>query len=311
MKIIIAGGTGFIGKALVDRLLGDNHTVVVLTRNVAAGKSSWRPTSSFLPQASPVFEQWDAYTVGTWSNHVDGADAVINLTGELIAGKRWTQKQKEKILTSRVTATRAIVNAIERATKKPSVLINASAVGYYGNVPEGEVTESFPCGSDFLAGVCRKWEEAALIAQQYGVRVVTPRFGVVLSRDGGALQRMMIPFRLFAGGYLGTGTQWFPWIHRDDLINAMLFSLQHSSLSGAVNFVAPHAVTMKEFCKTLGEAMHSPSWTFVPSFVLRILLGEMAEMLLTGQKVIPKKLLDEGFKFLYSELSQALKEAVK
>lgn len=302
MNIVIAGGTGFIGKALVERLLNDNHNVVVLTR---------KPKLHATSHPSPVFEQWDARTVTQWHQHFNNADAVINLTGEMIAGRRWTKKQKEKILNSRVNATRAIVTAIEQAEKKPSVFINASGVGYYGNVPEGDVTESFPAGNDFLARVCQQWETAALAAQQYGVRVVTPRFGVVLGSGGGALPRMMMPFRFFAGGYLGSGKQWFPWIHRDDVINAMLFLIQDNSLSGAVNFVAPDAVTMKEFCKTLGKIMHSPSWTFVPSFVLRIALGEMAEMLLTGQKVVPKKLLEAGFEFLYPKLEDALENVVK
>jgi uncharacterized protein (TIGR01777 family) len=256
-------------------------------------------------------EQWDATSPGPWEKHVDGADAIINLTGELISGKRWTAQQKEIILNSRVSATLALVNAIGRASKKPSLLINFSAVGYYGNVPSGEVPESLPPGDDFLAVVCQQSETAAQKAEQHGVRVVTPRIGIVLGEDGGALKRLLLPFKIFAGGYLGTGQQWMPWIHRDDLIRALAFIIKSPQLNGAVNFAAHDAVNMKAFCKTLGKVLGSPSWTFVPAFILRLGLGEMADMLLTGQRVIPKYLLSAGFTFNYPTLKSALKSILE
>ena len=302
MKIIVAGGTGFIGTPLITRLLRDGHAVTVLTRSPKKIVSSHNSLSAV---------QWDAKTQGGWVGVVDGADAIINLTGELIAGKRWTRRQKDVILASRVESTRALVTAIEHAQKKPSVLINNSAVGFYGDVPDGDVSETAPAGTDFLAQVCLNWEAEALVAKKFGVRVVTPRLGVVLAPRGGALARLVVPFRFFAGGYVGTGRQWFPWIHIDDLIGGFVFLLAHPSVEGPVNFVAPHAVTMKEFARTLGEVMHRPSWTSVPSFVLRIALGEMAEMLLTGQRVIPQKLLEAGYRFEYATANGALTDILK
>lgn len=298
MTIIVTGGTGFIGNALVERLLQERHNVILLTRNPVKVQS--RPNLRM--------EKWDAKTIGPWEEVVHSADAVINLAGEIIAGKRWTKRQKEVILGSRVDATRVLVRAIEQASKKPSLLVSASAVGYYGSVPLGDVPESFPRGSDFLADVCGRWEEEALAAAKSGVRVVTPRLGVVLAHDGGALARMLLPFKLFVGGPFGDGKQWFPWIHRDDVVEGILFLLRSSTISGAVNFVAPEPLTMKEFSRRIGGILRRPSWAPVPSLALRILLGEMADMLLTGQRVIPKKLTDAGYVFRYPSLTEALRE---
>jgi uncharacterized protein (TIGR01777 family) len=302
MNIILAGGSGFIGKALTARLLADGHTVTLLTRD---------PSRVAAPSASLRVQQWDAATVGPWGGSVDGADAVINLTGELISAKRWSPAQKALIRSSRISSTRAVVQAIGAASKKPSLLINASAVGYYGDVPSGDVPESFPAGRGFLAEVCREWEEAAFAAQAHGVRVVTVRLGVVLAPDGGALAKMLLPFRLFAGGPIGTGRQWFPWIHRDDVVAGILFLLRTPTVSGPVNFAGPEAVTMKEFCSTLGAAMGRPSWAPVPAPVLRIALGEMAGMILGGQRVVPKKLTAAGYTFRYPTVGAALREILR
>ncbi len=294
----MAGGTGFIGNALVERLLHERHSITLLTRNPSKVQS----------RTNLRIEKWDAKTIGPWGTMVDGADAIVNLTGEIIAGKRWTKRQKEVILGSRIDATRALVKSIEQASKKPALLISASAVGYYGSVPSGDVPESFPPGTDFLAGICGRWEEEAFAATMFGVRVVTPRLGVVLADDGGALARMLLPFKLFIGGHLGDGKQWFPWIHRDDVVEGMLFLLQSSVISGPVNFVAPEPLTMKEFSRTIGGILRRPSWAPVPAFALRILMGEMADMLLTGQRVIPKKMMDAGYVFRYPALTSALGE---
>jgi uncharacterized protein (TIGR01777 family) len=299
MNIILAGGSGFIGKALTARLLADGHSVTLLTRD---------PARVHVSGSALRVQQWDAATVGAWGASVDGADAVINLTGELISGKRWSPAQKELIRSSRISSTRAIVQAIGAATKKPSLLINASAVGYYGDVPSGDVPESFPAGRGFLAEVCQEWESSAYAAQAHGVRVVTPRLGVVLAPDGGALAKMLLPFRLFVGGPIGSGRQWFPWIHRDDVVAGILFLLRTPTVSGPVNFAGPEAVTMKEFCRALEAAMGRPSWAPVPAPILRIMLGEMAGMILGGQRVVPKKLSGAGYTFRYPTVGAALRE---
>ncbi len=297
MNIIVAGGAGFIGTALVTRMLREGHRVTVLTRSphkVASAGANLRAV------------QWDARTAGPWADAVNGADAIVNLAGELIAGKRWSPRQKDRIINSRVESTRTLVEAIERARTKPSVLINMSAVGYYGSVPDGEVSESAPAGSDFLSLVCQKWEAEALAAKASGVRVVTPRVGVVIASNGGALTRLVTPFRFFAGGYVGTGRQWFPWVHINDVIGGFLFMVNSPALEGAVNLVAPEALTMRAFTNVVGEVMHRPSWTSVPSFALRMALGEMSEMLLTGQRAVPRKLLDAGFVFEFATARAAL-----
>ncbi|HXV27988.1 MAG TPA: TIGR01777 family oxidoreductase [bacterium] len=303
MKIILTGGTGFIGKALLDRLLELEHRVVLLTRNPMQGK--------FLLKGYGEAQQWDGETEGPWTNHFESADAVINLAGESIVAKRWTTQQKARIISSRIKATKAIANAIAKAGKKPAVFVNASAMGYYGNVENGDVTESDPHGTGFLAETCEQWESQAREAEKSGVRVVLTRIGIVLEKNGGALQRMLLPFRFFMGGHLGSGKQWFSWVHREDIVEAIIFLLNQPTVSGPVNLVSPNPVTMKEFCKTLGKVMGRPSWAPVPAFMLRLLLGEMSEMLLTGQRVIPKKLQDAGYRFKYPNLEDALRAILK
>jgi len=299
MKIIVGGGSGLIGSALIKELALQKHSVVLLSRN---------PDRVRIAGSIQVV-RWDSSTVGDWVDIFDGADAVINLTGEPIAGRRWTSAQKHKILSSRNDSTRAIVSAIEQAKRKPSVLMNASAVGYYGNVPEGIVEEDHPRGSGFLSDVCEQWEKDALRAQEFGVRVVLLRTGIVLEKNGGALQKLLLPFKLFVGGTLGSGKQWFPWIHLQDEVSAILYALQNEQIIGAVNLSAPEPVRMAEFCNMLGKILYRPSWLPVPEFVLRLILGEMAKPLLfDGQRAIPKKLVDAGFKFQFPNLESALRE---
>ncbi|MBI4429789.1 MAG: TIGR01777 family protein [Ignavibacteriales bacterium] len=301
MKIVITGGSGFLGTALVKRLTDTNHSLVILSRNPQKAKGK-------LPVNVHV-DYWDAMTSGSWIQHVDGAEAIINLTGESLGGKRWTKKQKEILLSSRIQSTRGIVEALSNAKTKPKVLINQSAVGFYGDVPAGDVTESHPKGNDFLGDVASQWENEARKAEVLGIRVVTPRTGVVLDRKGGALPRLLLPFSMFVGGPLGSGMQWFPWIHLEDEIGALVFALENSKLSGPVNLTAPEPVTMKDFCSALGKAMHRPSWAPVPGFALKILVGEMAgPLLLGGQKVIPKKLQESGYVFKFPRLESALED---
>ena len=299
MKIILTGGTGFVGKALIPHLVEAGHRVVLLTRH--SGKMTWM-NKRFVTEA-----HWDGKHLGDWAKEIDGADAVINLAGESIAAKRWAVAHKKHILDSRVNATKAIVDAIRQANQKPSVLINASAVGFYGNVENGDVTESSPKGTGFLSDTCDAWEKEARAAESLGVRVVILRLGVVLGEGGGALSKMIPPFKMFIGGPLGSGRQWFPWVHREDVAGVINFSLTHLKLSGPVNVTVPDPVNMKQFCTELGKAMHRPSWAPVPAFVLKLMLGEMSEMLLTGQKAVPKKLGECGYLFHYSSLEEALK----
>ncbi len=299
MKIIIAGGSGLIGRKLISALLIKKHEITLLSRSPEKFKKDF-------PELHIEF--WDAKTNGNLIILMEGCDVVINLIGESIASKRWSRKQKQKIFSSRINSTRAIIEAIRQVNNKPSVLINASAVGFYGNRLEGEVTEEYPKGMGFLADVCAKWEEEALTAIKLAVRVVLLRTGIVLDKNNGALKKLLFPFKLFLGGSIGSGAQWFPWIHLQDEINAILFSIENNQINGPINLTAPQPVRMKEFCKILGNVMQRPSWLNVPSFILKLALGEMAEsLLLHGQKVIPKKLIDSGFEFQFPELQDALK----
>ncbi|MGA9364725.1 MAG: TIGR01777 family oxidoreductase [Bacteroidota bacterium] len=303
MTILVAGGTGFIGDVLVRQLLGEGHTVVLLSRRPQPVKNVERK----LVQV----EEWDGETIGSWVDRLENVDGIINLAGASIDAKRWTEARKAVLVTSRIESTRALVSGIRLMKKRPAVLVNASAVGFYGDVESGDATESRPAGNDFLAGLCRRWEEEAQKAEELSVRVVQLRFGVVLEKGGGALEKMILPFRLFVGGPLGSGSQWFPWVHRDDVIGAIIFSLQNPNISGPVNVSAPNQVTMREFSQALGKTMHRPSWARVPAFVLRIVLGEMGGTVLTGQRAVPRKLEDAGFAFRYPRLDEALRAIVK
>ncbi|MBL7995029.1 TIGR01777 family oxidoreductase [bacterium] len=299
MKIVLAGATGFIGNKLIEKILADGHQVVLLTRN--PGKS----INQFATSVTAL--QWDARSPGDWYSSINGSDAVINLAGESLAAKRWSKSQKQLLRSSRIDATKVIVQAIEKASVRPSVLINASAVGYYGHVHEDIVTELYPASTDFLGTLSENWEQEAHRADKLGVRVACVRIGIVLGEGGGALEKMVLPFQFFVGGPLGSGKQWFPWIHRDDVIGSIRFVLVNDKISGAVNLTAPNPVTMNDFCKTLGKVLHRPSLMRVPGFVLKLAVGEFAKYLLTGQKAVPEKLLKNGYSFVYSDLEKALR----
>lgn len=303
MKIVIAGGTGFIGTRLIQALLPMGHQVVLLSRKELSAPSA---DSN---QLQTVL--WDGAAQGEWSQSLSGADAVVNLCGESIASKRWTSAQKEKLRSSRILPTRAIVQAIKQASIKPKTLINVSAVGFYGSVDEGEVDERYEKGDGFLADLCSEWEDAAVEARQAGVRVVLPRIGIVLEAGEGALAKMIPPFKWFIGGPLGSGKQWFPWVHIDDLIGMILFSIKNEEAAGPFNATAPHPARMRDFCRSLGKVLDRPSWAPVPGFVLRALLGEMADMLLGGQRAIPFRMLNWGFSFRYPILESALISILK
>lgn len=296
MRIVLAGGTGFLGSALRRSLEAAGHEVAVLTR---------RP--SVVPLGVSVV-RWDGKTLSGWAGKLEGADAVINLCGSSIA-RRWTPPVKEDILRSRVEPTRALVGAIERCLRRPKLLINASAVGYYGEGGEKDLTEESPAGEGFLAEVCRQWEEAAVGAEAFGTRVVRLRLGVVLGPKGGILARMAPPFQLFIGGPLGSGKQWLPWIHLDDVIGVIDRALHDLDLAGPVNVVAPQPVRMDQFCRELGHALRRPSWARVPVFVLRgLMLGEAADVALVSQRVLPRKLEAAGYSFRRGVLRDALEQ---
>lgn len=297
MNIVLAGGTGFIGKALREALIARGDQVTLLTRDAAAASASWGLMKAAL---------WDGKTGGDWTKAVDGADAVINFSGEKVDEGRWTAERKLVLTKSRLDSTRALVAAIAAAKKRPQTLLNASAVGYYGAAPQGMMTESSPQGADFLAALCGQWEREAFAAEKLGVRVATLRLGVVLGEDGGALAKMALPFKLFLGGPLGDGRQPLPWIHRDDVVGAVLFLLGHEKVFGPVNLVAPQALTNAEFAAALGRALHRPCWATAPAFLMRLAIGEMADMILRGQRVEPRRLLGAGYTFEHPTADGAL-----
>ncbi|MFO0731513.1 MAG: TIGR01777 family oxidoreductase [Nitrospiraceae bacterium] len=303
MKIIVAGGTGFLGRALVTALSRQGHEVLVLSR---------RPDSSGASFSSSVHTiGWDASWPGPWTESFSSVDAVINLAGEPIANGRWTRTRKETIRSSRICATRGIVDALRVHSTKPCTLVNASGIGYYGPSQGEIVQETAEPGSGFLADLCVDWEREACRAEALGVRVVRLRIGMVLEKDGGALPRMMVPFKLFVGGPMLPGDQWISWIHRADLIRLIEWVLVTPSVAGAVNAVAPDPVPMSRFCSVLGEVLHRPSWLPVPEWALKTGLGELGSLMTTGQRVMPTVALEGGFQFRFPTVESALRAVLK
>ncbi len=298
MRIVIAGATGFIGQALCRDLYAD-YELVALSRDV-------RKAGRILEERARVAE-WDGRTTSNWAREVDGAHAVVNLAGESIAEGRWNRFKKDSITQSRVHSARALVEAIKAAKDRPGAMIQASAIGYYGPHPEADVDEDTPAGKGFLADVCRKAEVAAGCSEIYGTRCIALRTGVVLGTGGGALPRLITPFRYHLGGYLGNGKQWFSWISLRDEIRAIRFLIESNQAQGPFNLTAPEAVTMRDFCRFLGETLGRSAWTAVPGPILRLVAGEMAEeTLLASQKVLPKRLLEARFKFKDADAKRAL-----
>jgi uncharacterized protein len=306
MKVAIAGATGFVGSRLVERLTKENNHVVVLTRNAANAQRVF-PRSSF-PNVEIVKSTLTA--TGEWQNSISGCDGVVNLSGEPIAEGRWSPARKQEILNSRKLSTAKIVEAITNANPKPNVLVNASAIGFYGTSETATFDETSSPGKDFLAEVCQVWEHEAQQVKNAGVRLVILRLGIVLG-DGGALGKMITPFKLFAGGPLGSGKQWFSWIHLDDIVNLIIQALTKTDMEGVYNATAPNPVRMEQLCQTMGKVMGRPSWLPVPSFALEALLGDGAIVVLEGQQVMPKRTLSSGFSYQYPNLEPALAEIIK
>jgi uncharacterized protein (TIGR01777 family) len=293
VKIVVAGGTGFLGEPLVRRLVARGDDVTVLSRNpanVAVGRGV----------------QWDARTQGTWSNDVAQADVVINLAGENIGDGRWTQARKKRLVDSRLNATHAVVEALHRAPVRERALINASAVGLYGNRGDETLDENAARGSGFLAELVERWESAAHEADD-AARLVLIRFGVVLAPDGGALKKLLLPFKLGVGGPVGNGRQWMSWIDRADALGLIEWAIDTPSARGAYNATAPEPLRNRDFARVLGRALHRPAIVPAPAFALRLIFGEMAEeVLLAGQRAVPRRAMDEGFSFAHSTLGASL-----
>jgi len=303
MRIVIAGATGFIGRALCRDLAGD-HEVVALSRDA-------RRAAGVLGSDARIVE-WDGRTTSGWAREVTGAAAVVNLAGENVASERWSRAVMNSIRQSRVHSTRAILDALEGAGDKPGVFVQGSAIGYYGSCGDETLDEGSSAGEGFLADVCKEVEAIAARSEAMGVRSVTLRTGVVLGQGGGALPKLMRPFRFYVGGHIGSGRQWFSWISLRDEVRAIRFLLEANDARGAFNLTAPEPVTMKAFCRTLGEVMGRVAWTVVPGPVLRLLAGRMAdEVLLSGQRVIPKRLKEAGFAFEHSAAGEALAAIIR
>jgi uncharacterized protein (TIGR01777 family) len=306
MRIVITGGAGFIGRALAAVLAAAGYDVVALSRNPA--KAAGLP-------AGVRAERWDGRTAAGWGQLADGAYAIVNLAGENLAGggflpDRWTPERKQLIRRSRLDAGHAVVEAVEAARVKPQAVIQSSGIGYYGTRDDRELTEVDGTGDDFLARLTVEWEASTAPVALLGVRHVSIRSGVVLSPTEGALYRLLLPFKLFAGGPMGGGRQGFSWIHPADETAAICYLIESSEASGAFNLCAPKPLSNAEFGKTIGAVLGRPSWLPVPAFALKLALGEVASMVLEGQRAVPKRLLDLGFKFRFPDAESALRDVL-
>jgi uncharacterized protein (TIGR01777 family) len=304
-RVVVSGGTGYVGSALVSRLAAEGREVVVLSR-------SQHLPSELAALSSVRARVWDARSPDAIVDALDGAAAVVHLAGARAVAVRFTRRRKKLILESRVKSAEALVAAIERCARRPSVVVSASGVDYYGAHPSDEACdESTPAGGEFLSRVCVEWEGAARAAERLGVRVATARFGVVLGPGKGPLRLMALPFRFFVGGPLGSGRQIFPWVHLDDALAALELCVQDPALTGPVNITAPGAVTQRELARALGRALHRPSFFPVPAFLLELLFGEGARPIVTGKRVVPQRLLTAGFRFRHPEIDGALADALR
>ncbi len=306
MKVAVTGATGFVGTRLIQRLQAEGHSVVALVRN----------PKSLTPSANLEVVTYNSNESGAWQDLISGCDGVVNLAGEPIAESRWTPERKKSLLESRTVTTQKLVEAISakrnsegtaKADPKPSVLVNASAIGFYGTSETATFDESSAPGDDFLAEICQAWEAEASKVKAFGTRLVILRLGVVLGL-GGALEKFLTPFKLYAGGPIGSGKQWFSWIHREDLVSLIIRSLEDSSFEGVYNATAPNPVRMAEMTTALGQVMNRPSWLPVPGFAIEALLGDGAIVVLQGQEVLPKRTIASGFEYQYPTVKPALQE---
>jgi len=299
MRVFITGGTGLVGSRLMRALHERGDQAIVLTRSPGAAKAKFGDLCEVVAG--------DPMQAGPWMEALKNSDAVVNLVGEGVFNRRWTASFKQSLYASRVQSTENVVKAIQRcADGGPDVLVNASAIGYYGPHGDEELTESSAAGDDFLAKLCVDWENAAKPVIKQGVRLAFLRVGVVLDREGGALAKMLTPFKMFVGGTIGSGKQYVSWIHHDDMVGLILFALDNPQAEGPFNATAPTPHTNKHFSKALGKALHRPSFVWTPGFMLRLALGEVANVVTKGQRVLPKKALDLGYRFKFDQLDAAL-----
>ncbi len=302
MRVIITGGSGSLGRQLVEALLNSpkRYEVVILSRNP-------KRVTGFPDEVR--IEKWDAKSAADWGELAEGAYAIINLAGENIGEGRWTAAKKERVMQSRLDAGNAVVEAIRAAAVKPKVLVQASAVGFYGNRGDEVLTESSSAGNNFLADVCVAWENVVKAAENF-TRVIYLRTGVVLTTNSGALPKLMMPMNLFAGGPLGNGKQWFPWIHIDDEIGLIVHLMEHETASGIYNLVAPEAEQNKTFVKKLGTVMNRPAFAPAPAIALKLILGEMSALVLDSQRVVSERIVDTGYQFTYPDTRRALQDII-
>jgi uncharacterized protein len=299
MKILISGASGLVGTHLIPTLKAKGHEIFRLVRKapLSADEIRWDSEKGFAESERAKLENFEA---------------VVHLAGDNVASENWSDEKKRKIRDSRVTGTRVLVDALKRAQNPPKIFVSASAVGFYGDHRKDEVlTEDSAKGVGFLAEVCDAWETESLKAEQFGARVVMPRIGVVLAKDGGALEKMLTPFKFGVGGRIGSGKQWMSWISLDDLMRIIHFALENETLRGAVNATAPNPVTNEEFTATFGKVLHRPTILPVPEFAIKLMFGEMGEtLLLQGTRVLPKRLQEHGFEFNFTNLEEAMKAAL-
>jgi uncharacterized protein (TIGR01777 family) len=302
-KIVITGATGLIGKKLVNALINRGDDVIVFSRDVKKAKS-------IFPKAKECIE-WDYREPELWKNKLYNSDAVIHLAGINLFAKRWNNEFKNSLLESREISTRNLVDSIKSCNNKPKVFISASGIGYYGDCGDKILYEDSPSGNDFLSDVCKVWESEARKIEQFGVRSVQIRTGLVLSPEDGALKQMLPPFKFFIGGPLGNGKQWSSWLHIDDIVGIYLHTIDNANIFGAVNAASPNPVRMKEFAATLGKVLNRPSLFPVPKFMLKLVVGEAAEVVTASQRVDVKKLLNTGYKFKFEKFEDALRDLLK
>lgn len=307
MKILVTGATGTIGRPLCAHLLSSGYAVAALTRNKETAFEKVHARSHIVQwDLSPSTPKMENFELNDWTKQCGEIDAVINLAGEPLVGKRWSKAQKDRLYYSRINATRAIVTAIQEKRIKPHTLLNASAIGYYDYDSEKSFTEDDGPGSSYLSKLCEDWEAEAKKAESYGVRVVQLRTGIVLSRDGGTIKQMLPAFKMFLGGYFGNGSYAFSWIHIEDVIRAISFILENKEINGPINIVSPNHSTNKEFVKAVGKALGRPAVLSIPYFAVWLRFGEMADILYNSQIIKPHRLLEKGFSFRYSDLSKAV-----
>ncbi len=303
MKVIISGGSGLVGSALARDLAGEGHEVIILSRSPEQNRARY--------SANIQVVGWDGKTAAGWGSVVDGADAIVNLAGANIAGGRWTDARKQKIIQSRVEPGMAIVAAVKQAKIKPKVLIQSSAIGYYGSRDDEKITETAKPGAEFQSQVCIAWENSTAAVEDLGVRRAIIRSGIVLDKRQGALPRMVLPFKFFIGGPIGSGKQWVSYISITDEVRAIRFLIENANAAGIYNLTTPNPLRNKDFERAIGKTVGRPSIFPVPSFMMQLLFGEMSTVLLNGQRVLPERLLEAGFKFEHPDAASALQAVLK